>query len=172
MNEKWLLCALPALGFLLCATKGFAQVGSLQITSPAFGHNQMIPRKYTCQGEDINPPLVIENLPSGTESLVLIVDDPDAPGGTWDHWIIYNIPPTGRIEENSIPGSQSTNSFGKVNYGGPCPPSGMHRYFFKLRALDTQLAFKGMPSKQELEKVMQEHVLARAELIGLYQKTR
>lgn len=172
MNEKWLLCALPTLGFLLCATKGFAQVGSLQITSPAFGHNQTIPRRYTCQGQDINPPLEIGGIPEGTKSLVLIMDDPDAPMGTWDHWLVYDIPPQAKIEENSIPGKQTKNSFGKVNYGGPCPPSGTHRYFFKLYALNAVSSFPKMPTKRDLENFSQAHLLAKTELIGLYQKTR
>ena len=172
MNEKWLFTLLSALGFLLWTAKSSAQVGSLQITSPAFNHNQTIPKKYTCQGQDINPPLAIAGIPDGTKSLTLIVDDPDAPGGNWDHWLVYNIAPTSEIKENSVPGTQTRNDFGKVDYGGPCPPSGTHRYFFKLYALDLMLVFKGTPSKQELAKAMQGHILAKAALIGLYQKTR
>src|SRR3989338_8261866 len=99
----------------------------------------MIPSVYTCQGQDISPALGIQNIPDGARSLVLIMDDPDAPMGTWDHWIVYNIPPMDRIAENSIPGIEVKNSFEKLNYGGPCPPSGTHRYFFKLYALDTLL---------------------------------
>jgi Raf kinase inhibitor-like YbhB/YbcL family protein len=144
---------------------------AMKLTSPAFEHNQMIPLKYTCQGEDINPPLSIGGIPPGTKSMILIVDDPDAPGGNWDHWLVYNIALTSEIKENSVPGTQARNDFGRVNYSGPCPPSGTHRYFFKLYALDARLAFKGAPSKQELEKVMQGHILEKAELIGLCQKT-
>ncbi|MBI5150207.1 MAG: YbhB/YbcL family Raf kinase inhibitor-like protein [Candidatus Omnitrophica bacterium] len=144
----------------------------MKVTSPAFNHNQPIPRKYTCQGEDVNPPLAIAGIPAGTKSLALIMDDPDAPGGNWDHWLVYNITPTPEIKENSIPGAETRNDFGRVHYGGPCPPSGTHRYFFKLYALDTQMVFKGMPSKQALEQAMQGHILEKAELIGLYQKTR
>ena len=145
---------------------------AMKLTSPAFEHNQMIPKKYTCQGEDINPPLAISGIPEGTKSLVLIMDDPDAPGGNWDHWLIYNIAPTAEIKENSVPGTQTRNDFGRLDYGGPCPPLGTHRYFFKLYALDTTLVFKGAPSKEALEKAMQGHILEKAELIGLYQKTR
>ena len=100
------------------------------------------------------------------------MDDPDAPGGNWDHWLVYNIVPTSEIKENSVPGMQTRNDFGRINYGGPCLPSGTHRYFFKLYALDARLAFEGAPSKQELEQAMQGHILETAELIGLYQKTR
>ena len=158
--------------FVLAAKNVSSQTGRLQITSAAFGHNQTIPRKYTCQGEDINPPLAITGIPPGTKSLALIMDDPDAPGGNWDHWLVYNIVPTSEIKENSVPGTQARNDFGRVNYGGPCPPPGTHRYFFKLYALDTTLVLKGAPSKEALEKAMQGHILEKSELIGLYQKTR
>ena len=122
--------------------------GKLELTSSAFKNNEMIPSKYTCQGEDINPELEIKNIPDGTKSLVLIVDDPDAPMGTWVHWVVFNIPNTvEKIKENSMPGVGGINNFGKLNYGGPCPPSGTHRYFFKLYALDTLLAHKENASK-------------------------
>lgn len=158
--------------FVLAAKNVSAQTGGLQVTSSAFGHNQPIPGKYTCQGEDINPPLAISGIPDGTKSLVLIVDDPDAPGGNWDHWLVYNIPPTNLIQENSIPGWQANNSFGKNNYGGPCPPSGTHRYFFKIYAMDKMYTEKKMLTKKDLASFIQTHCLAKAELIGLYQKTR
>ncbi len=144
----------------------------MNLTSPAFSHNQPIPRKYTCQGQDINPPLAIAGIPAGTKSLALIMDDPDAPGGNWDHWLVYNILPTSEIKENSAPGTQVRNDFGRVNYGGPCPPSGTHRYFFKLYALSATLDFPRLPSKKELESAIQKHLLEEAALIGLYQKTR
>lgn len=156
--------------FVLAAKGASSQTSQLQITSSAFRHNQTIPKKYTCQGEDINPPLEISGIPEGTKSLVLIMDDPDAPMGTWDHWLLYDIPPVGKIEENSIPSTQSRNSFGKLDYGGPCPPSGTHRYFFKLYALDTVSSFPKMPTKKELENFIQAHLLAKTELIGLYKK--
>ncbi len=146
---------------------------NMKIKSAAFSENQMIPQKYTCQGEDVNPSLSIENIPPGAGSVVLIVDDPDAPMGTWVHWVVYNIPakPTVEIKENSIPGSQVRNDFGKDSYGGPCPPSGTHRYFFKAYALDGMLSFQESPgNKRDLEMAMDGHILAKAELIGLYKK--
>ena len=132
----------------------------------------MIPKKYTCQGEDINPLLKIEGIPQETVSLVLINDDPDAPGGTWDHWIVINIAPTQTIAENSVPGTQGKNSWGRNDYGGPCPPSGTHRYFFKLYALDTQLNLSEGASKKEVENAIKGHILEQTELIGLYEKTQ
>ena len=142
----------------------------MNIASSAFQHNQMIPKKYTCQGEDINPPLDITGVPSGAKSLVLIVDDPDAPMKTWVHWVVFDIPVTQTIAENSIPGKQGYNDFGRNDWGGPCPPSGTHRYFFKIYALDSTLNLKEGSKKQEVEKAMQGHLLGQAELIGLYKK--
>ncbi|MBU1090607.1 MAG: YbhB/YbcL family Raf kinase inhibitor-like protein, partial [Candidatus Omnitrophica bacterium] len=142
------------------------------ITSPDFMHNQSIPKKFTCQGDDINPTLVIESILEGTKSLALIVDDPDAPMGNWDHWIVYDIEPSVvRIEEDSIPGKQGMNDFKRLNYGGPCPPSGTHRYFFKIYALDLMLNLEEGVSKKELVEAMQGHILDQAELIGLYKKS-
>ena len=143
----------------------------MKITSPVFTYNQMIPQKYTCQGDDINPALTIEGIPSAAESLVLIVDDHDAPMGTWVHWVVFNIPPAViEISENSVPGMQGHNDFGRNDWGGPCPPFGMHRYFFKIYALDTMLNIKEGSTKQAVEKAMQGHILGKAELIGLYKK--
>jgi hypothetical protein len=142
----------------------------MRLTSPAFGNNEFIPQKFTCEGEDINPQLVMEDIPEGTQSLALIVDDPDAPMGTFVHWVVYNIPPISRIDEDSIPGKQGENDFGKRNYGGPCPPSGTHRYFFKVYALGTKLGLEEGGSKRTLEKAMQGHILEKTELIGLYRK--
>ncbi len=146
--------------------------GKMKITSPAFTHNQSIPKKFTCQGEDINPELVFEGIPAGTKSLALIVDDPDAPMGTWVHWVIFDIAPTTtQIAEKSIPGKQGWNDFGRKDYGGPCPPSGTHRYFHKIYALDTMLNLKEGVKKSELEKAMKGHILDQAEMIGLYKKS-
>jgi hypothetical protein len=142
----------------------------LSITSPAFENNKPIPRKYTCDGDDVNPPLDIKGTPEGTKSLVLMVDDPDAPMVTWDHWIVWNIPPTSRIEENTVPGVEGLNSFGKHHYGGPCPPSGTHRYFFKLYALDIELGLTSDSRKKDVEKAMRDHVLAKGELMGFYSR--
>lgn len=146
------------------------EVGEMKLTSPEFEHNGFIPGKFTCQGDDVNPELIIEGLPNGAKSLALIVDDPDAPMGTWVHWVVYNIPVISRIEGNSIPGTQGGNDFGRKNYGGPCPPSGTHRYFFKIYALDAQLNLPEGISKQGLEEAIQGHILDKAELIGLYKK--
>jgi len=145
----------------------------MKLSSPAFENNQTIPSKYTCDGEDISPSLEISETPEGAKSLVLIIDDPDAPMGTWDHWIVWNITPLiSSIEENSIPEGavQGTNSFGKQPYGGPCPPSGVHHYRFKLYALDTRLELNPSSTKKDVEKAMEDHILDQAELIGLYQR--
>ena len=142
----------------------------LTISSPAFENNGIIPPKYTCSGEDVNPQLNIEGIPKETKSLVLIVDDPDAPMGDWVHWIVWNIPPKKRIKEKSIPGVEGMNDFGKHSYGGPCPPSGTHRYFFKVYALDTELSINVHTRKKELEKNIAGHILAKGELVGLFKK--
>ena len=145
----------------------------MKITSSAFKYNSKIPSKYTCDDKNINPPLEFSDIPKETKSLVLIVDDPDAPSKTWVHWIAYNIDPsTTKIEENSVPREalQGTTDFGKPGYGGPCPPSGTHRYFFKLYALDTILdAPNGLTKQQVLEKV-KDYVIEEAELVGLYSR--
>ena len=143
----------------------------MKLTSPDFEPGKLIPKKFTCDGDDINPTLMIEGIPTETKSLALIVDDPDAPLGTWVHWVVYDIPVVSRIEENSIPGKQGINDFGRNEYGGPCPPSGTHRYFFKIYALDTELALGEGVDKKALEEAMQGHIVDQAELIGLYKKS-
>ena len=143
----------------------------LSVTSPAFENNKPIPVKYTCDGANINPPLTIEDVPEETKALVLIVDDPDAPMGTFDHWVVWNIPPTTRrIEENTVPGTEGISTSRKHAYGGPCPPYGTHRYFFKVYALDTQLDLKSNSSKRDVEKAMKGYILAEGELMGLYSR--
>ena len=145
----------------------------MKISSPVFGHNEAIPSKYTCDGENVNPPLVISGVPTGAKSLVLIVDDPDATRGTWVHWILWNIrPDVSEIFEASVPPDaiQGQTSFGRPGWGGPCPPSGTHRYFFKLYALNTFLNLSPGADKAVLEKAMSGAVLESAELIGLYQR--
>jgi Raf kinase inhibitor-like YbhB/YbcL family protein len=149
------------------------KMSKLQITSPAFPHEEMIPSRFTCDGADVSPPLSIVNIPERTRSLALIVDDPDAPAGTWVHWVVWNIlPETGEIPENSVPRGaiQGTNDFGKQRYGGPCPPSGTHRYCFKLYAIDAPIALKSGATKAQIEEAMKGHVLAQAELVGLYRR--
>lgn len=145
----------------------------IKITSPAFAQDEIIPKKYTGDGENINPPLAVEGVPTEAKSLVLIVDDPDAPAGTWTHWLVWNISPQiGKIEENSIPENSvlGTNDFGKLEYGGACPPSGTHRYFFKIYALDTVLNLSAGASKNDLEQAMEGHILDKAELVGKYSR--
>ena len=154
-------------GFMAFAQKG---VRVMRLTSPEFEHNGMIPKKFTCQGADVNPELLIHEMPETAKTLALIVDDPDAPGGMWVHWVVFDIPAMSRIHEDSIPGIQGINDFRKKNYGGPCPPSGTHRYFFKIYAFDSELNLPQGISKSELERTMQGHVLEKAELIGLYKK--
>jgi len=154
----------------------------MRMTSTAFAHQAEIPAKYTCQGDNVSPPLTFADVPAEAKSLALIVDDPDAPDPaapkmTWVHWILYNLPPqtTGlpeAVSANALPrGTRAgTNDWKKTGYGGPCPPIGRHRYFHKLYALDTVLPDLKNPSKAALEKAMQGHILARAELVGTYQK--
>lgn len=143
----------------------------MRLTSREFKHNEFIPKKFTCEGEDVNPALIIEGIPAGAKSLALIVDDPDAPMGTWVHWVVYNMPVISRIDEDSIPGEQGMNDFGRGDYGGPCPPTGTHHYFFKIYALDADLNLKAGLNKQALEKAMQGHIADKTELVGLYKKT-
>jgi Raf kinase inhibitor-like YbhB/YbcL family protein len=141
---------------------------NLTVKSPAFRPNDTIPKKYTCDGQDINPAIIIEETPKQAKSLALIVDDPDASKGIFDHWIVWNIPPsTTMILENSVPGIEGLNSARQVGFTGPCPPSGTHRYFFKVFALDTELSLVTKSSKKDLEKAMLGHILAKGELIGL-----
>lgn len=148
-------------------------MGTMKITSPAFKHNGMIPQKFTCDGEDMNPPLAFEGVPPGAKSLALIMDDPDAPRGMWVHWVVWNIDPgTTAVGENTVPagGKQGMNDFRKHDYGGPCPPSGTHRYFFKLYALDRTLDPGQNITKTELEAAMKNHIIGQAEMIGLYKR--
>ena len=145
----------------------------MKITSWAFGHNTLIDSKYTCEGQNINPPLSIKDIPAGAKSLALIVDDPDAPMKTWVHWTAWNIGPgTSEIAENSIPTGcvEGATSFGSTGYGGPCPPSGTHRYFFKIFALDDMLDLKPGSHTANLTAAMKEHIIDKDEFIGLYKK--
>lgn len=156
----------------------------MTLTSAAFEHHGLIPVRHTCDGDDVSPPLSWTGVPASAQSLVLIVDDPDAPDPaapkmTWVHWTLYNLPPNvsglpegviaGDLPPGTLPGY---NDWGRSGYGGPCPPVGRHRYVHKLFALDTRLAELGHPGKAALEKAMRGHVLAQAELVGLYQRRR
>jgi Raf kinase inhibitor-like YbhB/YbcL family protein len=144
---------------------------TLPITSPAFGEGEIIPQQFTCDGSDLSPQLDWTSVPQGSQSLALIVDDPDAPIGTWVHWVLFDLPPdlVSLPEGASGTGTQGTNSFKKLTYGGPCPPKGSpHRYYFKLYALDTLMNLEEGASKAELENAMQGHILAQGQLMGKY----
>lgn len=154
----------------------------LALVSPAFTDQGEIPRRYTCEGEDVSPPLSWSGVPDGTKSFALIVDDPDAPDPKaprmiWVHWVLYNLPADSRALPEAIdpealpPGTEEgQNDWKNLGYGGPCPPIGRHRYFHKLYALDTRLANLGAATKTKLEAAMQGHILARADLVGTYEK--
>jgi len=149
---------------------------ALTLTSIGFDANGAIPPKYSCDGEDISPPLAWSDPPPGTLSFGLILDDPDAPGGTWVHWVLFNIPAAARALPEAVPpdtiladGSvHGTSSFNSLGYGGPCPPGGTHRYYFKLYALDAILDLEPAANKADLEAAMENHILAQAELMGTY----
>lgn len=152
----------------------------MKFTSPSFEHNGLIPAKYTCDGDNVNPSLRISDAPAETRTFVLIIDDPDVPAAVrpeqmWDHWVVFNIPAgTTDISENSNPGVKGTGSYPHTNYGGPCPPPQYepkeHRYFFKLYALDIDLPLKEGATKKEVEEAMGGHILAQAQLIGRYSR--
>ena len=167
-----ILILLAGAGF--AAHKGGKKMNALAITSPAFKDQAPIPKKYSCEGEEINPPLLFHNVPKGAKSLALIVDDPDAPSGTFVHWIVFNITPeTWEIMENSSPEGSvpGNNSIDKTGYTAPCPPPGkVHHYRFKLYALDSVLGLEEGSTKQEVEKEMSGHIISQAVLTGLYKR--
>ncbi len=151
---------------------------TLELTSGAFAEGNAIPTRYSCQGEDMSPPLAWQGAPAATQSFALIMDDPDAPGQTWVHWIVYNLPatthalPEGVTAGTALSGNaaQGRNSWGRNDYGGPCPPSGTHRYFFKLYALDSVLELPTGASKDDVLHAMEGHILAETQLMGTYRK--
>jgi Raf kinase inhibitor-like YbhB/YbcL family protein len=145
-------------------------LSTFTLSSSAFTHGGYIPQKYTFEGDDINPPLHLQHIPKDTKSIVLIVDDPDAPKGVFDHWLVWNIMPIEMIIENSAPGIMGKNSLGNNRYNGPCPSSGIHKYFFTAYALDAKLDLPTESSRKILEKAMDGHVLASASLIGLFRR--
>ncbi len=150
----------------------------MKLTSKAFDHNGIIPPQFTCDGEDISPPLIWSEAPADTKSLALICDDPDAPGKNWVHWVVYNLPPSTCYLGEAVPegrnipdgGLQGINDFRKLSYGGPCPPGGTHRYFFKIYALDKMLDLEPGATKAELEVAMKGHIIAQQELMGRYSR--
>jgi len=169
--------------FLLLFFVLFPKAYAFELTSTAFEKDGDIPKKYTCEGEDISPPLNWSSAPKNTKSFVLIVDDPDAPDPrnprmTWVHWVVYDIPATRKGFPEKVPanikikggGTHGNTDFKKTGYGGPCPPIGKHRYFFKLFALDTVLKLPGGKTKKEVKKAMEGHIIERVELVGLYRK--
>lgn len=153
---------------------------ALQLESPAFGEGDPVPVRYTCDGADLSPPLLWDGAPSNTKSYVLICDDPDAPVGNWDHWVIFNLPidtrelPEGLFNREKLPNGaiQGQNSWGNIGYNGPCPPKGSsHRYFFKLYALDTMLSLTSKATKADVEAAMQGHILAQSQLMARYARS-
>jgi Raf kinase inhibitor-like YbhB/YbcL family protein len=152
---------------------------TLKVSSSAFKEGQTIPVRHTCDGEDISPPLKWDLVPEGTRSLALITDDPDAPVGTWVHWVLYNLPASVTELSEKVPtdeaipngGRQGLNDFGRIGFGGPCPPRGsVHRYFFKLYALDTDLSLKPRATKKDLTEAMTGHILGEGQLMGIYKR--
>jgi Raf kinase inhibitor-like YbhB/YbcL family protein len=164
-----------ALAIAVVAIASFAAGGArMKITSSAFQEGGNIPSKFTCDGSDSSPPLQIAEIPSGAKSLALVVDDPDAPSGLFTHWVVWNISPqTNAIAEGSAPkGVQGTNDFGKSGYGGPCPPSGTHRYYFRIFALDRELNLPSGTKRNQLDAAVKRQVVAQGELMGRYAKQK
>lgn len=163
--------AIPVIG--VAPAPSAPRFTSLRVTSRAFPQGGKIPQKNTCDNSNVSPPLRIANLPKTAKSLALIVDDPDAPGRTWTHWLLWNIDPkTTEIREDSVPKNavQGTSDFGSARYGGPCPPSGAHRYYFKVYALDTTLSLPSSSKKAAVEKAMAGHIVAEGRLMGIYSR--
>ncbi|MEP7278823.1 MAG: YbhB/YbcL family Raf kinase inhibitor-like protein [Bacteroidota bacterium] len=148
------------------------QPGDLLITSPAFEEEGNIPAKYTCEGEEISPPIKIKNIPDGTRTLAIVAEDPDAPRGIFDHWVAWNIPVSASIEENTAAGTRGVNDSGKTGYHGPCPPEGSHRYYFYVYALDAELELAPGAGKKALLKAIAPHILSKGSLMARYQKLK
>jgi len=185
LKKLFVLLTIPAL--LVCSCKDSEQADSgavggkkmeIKITSSAFEDGGLIPAKYTCDGADVSPPLQWDAVPEGTKSIALISDDPDAPMGTWVHWVLFNLPAQTRELPENVPtdetlpngAKQGITDFGRVGYGGPCPPSGTHRYFFKIYALDTELQIDTGAGKRGLLKAMEGHILRQGQLMGKYKR--
>jgi Raf kinase inhibitor-like YbhB/YbcL family protein len=179
-----LLCGLGACGSKPGIQQTSANEGreggkamGFELKSPSFNASDAIPKKFTCDGDDVSPALQWGGAPAGTQSLCLVMDDPDAPAGTWVHWVLYDLPPTTAGLPENVPkerelasgGRQGRNDFGRIGYGGPCPPPGRpHRYFLRFYALDTKTNLKPGASRAELDRAMKGHILAHAELMGRY----
>jgi Raf kinase inhibitor-like YbhB/YbcL family protein len=174
MRRPWVyIWFLPVFLFTYAMGQGVAKPEQLKISSAAFENNGEIPKNYTCDGANINPPLKIESAPSNTKSLALVFDDIDAPRGTYVHWILWNIGPIiNEIKENSVPEGavQGMNDFKKRYYGGPCPPRRAHKYVFRIYALDTLLNLNHNSTKKDLERAMEGHIISRAQLMGVYKR--
>ncbi len=186
MGEKIIVLVLvPILFFCSCRDDEQASSGaaggermSIIITSSAFEDNGLIPAQYTCDGADISPPLQWEGVPEGTGSIALICDDPDAPMGTWVHWVIFDLPAETRELGENVPtdgtlpngAKQGITDFGRTGYGGPCPPGGTHRYFFKIYALDTEIDLTPGATKSDLLEAMEGHILGQGQLVGKYKR--
>ncbi len=173
------LCAAASVFFVTTVTSPSKDSAKLELTTTAFRPGGAIPIQFTCSGENISPALSWSQPPAGTQSFALIVDDPDAPAGTWVHWVVYDLPASAReLPEHVAPGEkisdrgeQGINDFSEQDYGGPCPPPGKpHRYFFRLYALDVILNLHGPARRQEVDSAMQGHILARAELMGTFRR--
>ena len=163
-----------ALAIALAIVSFAAGGAKMKITSPAFQEGGNIPSKFTCDSGNTSPPLQIADVPSGAKSLVLIADDPDAPSGLFTHWMAWNISPqTNAIAEGSAPkGVHGTNDFGRSGYGGPCPPSGTHRYYFKIFALDRELDLPAGTKRSQLDAAIKGHIVAQGELMGRYSRKK
>jgi len=142
----------------------------LNISSPSFTQGGLIPKEFTCEGRGVSPELLIHDIPREAKTLAVIVEDPDAQGRTFDHWVVWNIPPSRRITENAVPGLEGKNGKGEIGYTGPCPPQDTHRYFFKVYAVDTLLDLKEGATKEQLVEALHDHVVAYGELVGTYKK--
>jgi Raf kinase inhibitor-like YbhB/YbcL family protein len=180
LNLVLILLALPGCGSRPKVTNTPSQVNTvkpeIKLTSVAFNEGQQIPRTYTCDGVNVSPPLEWSSVPKTAKTLAISCEDPDAPGGTWVHWIIYNLPADNIGLVENLPASedlkaggfQGKNDFGKIGYGGPCPPSGTHHYFFRMYALDSELPLKGGATKADLMKAIEGHILMQGQLMGTY----
>jgi Raf kinase inhibitor-like YbhB/YbcL family protein len=193
MRKIEAVLAFAVLGFIACANRQQQatqpqatpatqpqQKGELKLTSNAFKEGEAIPRGYTCEGANVSPSLEWTGVPKNAKTIAIIADDPDAPAGTWVHWVLYNLPADGLGLIENTPqtetlkggGVQGKNDFGKIGYGGPCPPSGTHHYFFKFYALDSELPLTPGATKAEVEKAMEGHIVGQAQLMGTYRRER